>query len=120
MIQLIIAVGIAVVVGGVLLMVVLCTAARVVREAYGRTLYSNIGAWMRIREFARTQGKIKYIGEAESRLEVLEQDLRGWHEGTTARGSDIARFEKLRAAAYDETDKQIKDGQNPLAYLDAP
>jgi hypothetical protein len=118
--KVLIALGIAAVIGGVLLIFVLFKAAGVVREAHGRALYSSAGAWTRIQEFARSQGKTNYIVEADRKLGFIENDLKEWRQGAEAAGLDVTSFEKLRAAAYETTDRNIKNGQNPLAYLDAP
>lgn len=91
-----------------------------IRKAHGQALYSGAGAWTRILEFAKDQGKSNYIAEAESNLAILESDLKSWREEAEAAGVDIASFEKMRATAYETTDLNIKNGLNPLAYLDEP
>jgi hypothetical protein len=94
-------------------------AAGFILEAQGRALYSAAGAWTRIHEFAVAQGKPKYIAAAESTLGQLESDLKQWREAAEAMGFDISSFEKTNSTAYETTDKNIKNGHNPLAYLDS-
>lgn len=101
-----------------LLAFVLWKAAGVVREAHGRALYSSYGAWSRIQEFAHAQGKTNYIAEADKTAALIEHDLKQWSDTAMASGKDVSRFEKMQADAYETTDRNIKNGQNPLAYLD--
>jgi len=112
--------GIAAVVSCSLLIYVVFKAGGVVLKAQGQSLYSGAGAWSRIQEFAREQGNPKYIAEADSNLKFLEDGIKQWRESAQAVGLDITSFEKMRATAYETTDRNIKNGQNPLAYLDAP
>lgn len=118
--KILIALGIAAVVGCSLMIYVVFKAGGVVLKAHGQALYSGAGAWLRIQEFARAQGKTNYIAEADSNLTLLESDIKVWRERAEAAGLDIASFEKMRTTAYETTDRNIKNGQNPLAYLDAP
>ena len=110
--------GIIAILGVVLLVTVLLLAAGVVRKAHGQALYSSVGAWKRIQEFAHSEGKSNYIAEADSKLALLEADLKAWRE--SAGSADLAALEKARLTAYETTDRNIKSGQNPLAYLDVP
>jgi hypothetical protein len=118
--KILIALGIAAVVGCSLLIYVVFTAGGVVFKAQGQALYSGAGAWSRIQEFARAQGNTKYIAEADRTLKLLEDGIKQWRESAQAVGLDITSFEKMRATAYETTDRNIKNGQNPLAYLDTP
>lgn len=102
----------------VILVVVLLKAASVFREAQGRALYSSYGAWTRIQEFAHEKGNTNYIAEAEKTVATIKHDLKQWRE--SASGKDLSSCEKMQTAAYETTDRNIKAGQNPLAYLDAP
>src|SRR6476620_4827873 len=106
------------VVGGALLVFVIFKATGVVRTAHGQALYSSVGAWKRIQEFAHAQGKSNYVAEADSKVAMLEADLKAWREGASS-GTDIGALEKMGDAAYKTIDQNIKNGQNPLAYLDA-
>jgi len=115
--KVLITLGILAVVGAVFLIVVVVKVAHTFHDAEGRALYSGLGAWTRIQEFARTSGKTNYIAEADSKVAFLQQGLDGWKQ--TASGQDFSSFEKMQATAYDTTDKSIKHGENPLAYLDA-
>ncbi len=118
--KVLITLGIAAVVGCSLLIYVVFKAGGVDLKAQGQALYSGAGAWSRIQEFARAQGNTKYIAEADRTLKLLEDDIKQWRESAQAVGLDITSFEKMRATAYETTDRNIKNGQNPLAYLDAP
>jgi len=112
-----ISLGIIAAIGGVMVLVFLVKAVGVVRNVHGQALYSSVGAWTRIQEFARAQGNSNYIAEADSKLAMLENDLKAWRE-SSASSKDLSAFEKLRTTAYETTDRNIKSGQNPLAYLD--
>ena len=111
--------AIVAVLGVVVVVVVLFMASRV-SEAHGRALYSSFGAWTRIQEFARLQGKTNYIAEADKTLALIEHDLKRWREIAVTAGTDLSPFEKMQSTAYKTTDQNIKNGQNPLAHLDAP
>jgi len=114
-----IALTVVAVIGVVVVIVVLFIAGRV-SDAHGRTLYSSFGAWTRIQEFARAQGKTNYIAEADKTVALIERDLKQWREIAVASNMDLTPFEKMQATAYETTDRNIKNGQNPLAHLDAP
>lgn len=114
-----ITIGIVIAIGGLLLALILFKAASMVRKAHGQALFSSVGAWTRIQEFAHDQGKSNYIAEADSTLARLQNDLKTWRERAPS-SVDIAAFEKMRATAYETTDRNIRNGLNPLAYLDAP
>jgi hypothetical protein len=110
--------GIVAVIGVALMAVVLFRVAGVVRAAHGQALYSGVGSWRRIQEFAHAQGKTNYIAEADRTLAQLEGDLKAWRESAPP-GTDFAALEKMEALANKTTDANIKNGQNPLGYLDA-
>jgi len=110
---------IATIVGCSLLVYIVFKAGGVVIKAQGQSLYSGAGAWSRIQEFAREQGNAKYIAEADRSLKFLEDGIKEWRESAQSVDLDITSFEKMRATAYETTDRNIKNGQNPLAYLDA-
>jgi hypothetical protein len=118
--KVLITLGIVAVVGFSLLIYVVYKAGSVVLKAEGQSLYSGAGAWSRIQEYAREQGNPKYIAEADKSLKFLEDGIKQWRESAQAVGLDINSFEKMRVAAYETTDRNIKNGQNPLAYLDTP
>jgi hypothetical protein len=82
----------------------------------GPALYSAVGAETRIDEFAHEQGKTNYIAVADSQLAELQQNLNQWRQ--TASASEISKCEKSQADAYTTMDKNIRNGLNPLAYLD--
>jgi hypothetical protein len=52
-------------------------------------------------------------------MEMLRHDLQAWRQSAPA-GTDFAALEKLQATAYETTDRNIRNGQNPLAHLDEP
>ena len=112
-----ISLAVVAVIGGVLVLFVLVKFGSAVGKAHGRALYSSAGAWTRIQEFAQVQGKSNYIAEAESKLTLLKNDLKAWREIAPS-STDFAALEKMQATAYETTDRNIKNGQNPLAYLD--
>jgi len=107
------------VIGAVLAAFILVKISGTVSKAHGDALYSGIGAWTRIQEFAHAQGKSNYIAEAERSLTFLKNDLKSWRESAPS-STDFAALEKRQATAYETTDRNIKNGQNPLGYLDAP
>jgi hypothetical protein len=112
-----ISLAVVAVIGGILVLFVLLKFGSAVGKAHGQALYSSVGAWTRIQEFAQAQAKSNYIAEAESRLTLIKSDLKSWRE-TAPSSTDFAALEKAQATAYDTTDRNIKSGQNPLAYLD--
>lgn len=114
-----IAIAVVAVIGGVVFVFVLVRFGSTLAKAHGETLYTGVGAWTRIAEFAHAQGKSHYIAEADENLRLLTHDLRAWRE-TAPSDTDFAALEKLQSTAYDTTDRNIKNGQNPLAHLDEP
>jgi len=112
-----ISLAVVAVIGGILALIVLVKFGGAVTKAHGQALYSSVGAWTRIQEFAHAQGKSNYIAEAESKLTFIKGDLKVWRE-TAPSATDFAALERMQAAAYETTDRNIKNGQNPLAYLD--
>lgn len=115
---LLIVLGVIAVFGVIAVVVVLFVAGRV-GDAHGRALHSSFGAWKRIQEFARAQGKTNYIVEADKTVALIEHDLKQWRDTAVASGIDLTPFEKAQATAYETTDQSINNGQNPLAHLDA-
>lgn len=113
----VLAVGLVVLVIGALLLTLVFKAAGAFSKAHGQALYSSAGAWKRIDEFAHTTGNSNYIAEADSTLKRLEGDLKAWRQSASS-GTDFAALEKLRTTAYETTDRNIKNGLNPLAHLD--
>ena len=91
----------------------------VVRRARVQALYSAVGAWQRIQEYAHAQGKSNYIAVADTNFTEMQANLIAWRD-TAPAGTDFSALEKMRRTAYDTTDRNIKNGQNPLAYLDSP
>ena len=104
---------------GVMLVYVLGQFANAVTEAHGKALYTGVGAWTRVAEFARASGKPHYIAEADKNLAMLKRDLDHWKQ-TAPKSTDFAALEKLQSEAYATTDSNIKKGDNPLAHLDLP
>lgn len=112
-----ISVAIVAAIGGVLVLFLLVKFGSAVGKAHGQALYSSVGAWTRIQEFAHAGGKSNYIAEAESKLTLLKNDMKAWRE-TAPSNTDFSALERAQATAYDATDRDIRSGQNPLAYLD--
>src|SRR5688572_29283064 len=112
-----IALAVVVVLGGALLLAVLYFAGNVA-EAHGKALHSGYGAWKRIQEFAHASGKANYIAHADENVRLLEHDWKEWREMYSYK--DLKPFDQLQAQAYATTDQNIKNGQNPLAFLDVP
>ena len=115
-----IAVGLAGLVGCSGVVYLLFKAGKVVIRAEGTALYSAVGAWSRMQEYARAEGKTNYIAEADKTVASLEREITSWRSNAEAAGLNIAEFETIREKAYETTDRNIKSGQNPLAYLDKP
>jgi hypothetical protein len=115
--KILIALGIAGLICAVLLVAALVKIGRAFHEAEGKAFYASLGAWTRIDEFAHASGKPNYIAEADKMLTVIKSNLNQWRQ--TSPGADIIALEKMQATAYQTTDRNIKAGQNPLAYLDA-
>jgi hypothetical protein len=114
--KILIALGIAGVVCVVLLIVGLVKIGRTFHEAEGRAFYSAYGAWTRIDEFAHASGKSNYIAVADGNVAMIKGQLDQWRQNAST--ADIAAFEKMQATAYQTTDRNLKSGLNPLAYLD--
>lgn len=102
----------------ILVVTVFLKVAGTINKATGHALYSSMGAWTRIQEFAHAQGKSNYVAEADRMVATLDDNLKAWRANASS-SADIAALEKMRTAAYETTDRNIKNGQNPLAYLDA-
>ena len=87
-----------------------------IRKDKGPTLYSCVGMWTRVDEFAHQGGKTNYIVFADGQLEQYQTASKKWSEGASA--SEISKCEKMQADAYTNMDNNIRNGLNPLAYLD--
>jgi hypothetical protein len=111
--------GIVAAAGFLLLILFLAFVVYAIHKAepyVGPALYSAVGASARIDEFAHEQGKTNYIAVADSQLALVQQELNQWR--ATASPAEISKCEKSQAEAYATMDKNIKNGLNPLAYLD--
>lgn len=115
---LLIGIGIVAAIGVAVLAIFLFRVVTAFRTATGQALYSSVGSWTRIQEFAHAQGKSNYIVFADTNLAMLEHNLKIWRENAPS-SVDFTAFEKMRATAYETADRNIKNGQNPLAYLDS-
>lgn len=103
--------------GGCLLVILFVTlVVYEIHKSKGPVLYSCVGMWTRIDEFAHQQGKTNYIAFADGQLEIYQTASKQWRENASA--SEIARCEKMRTDAYVNMNKNIQNGLNPLAYLD--
>jgi len=89
---------------------------RAIHKAEGPALYSSMGAWTRIQEFAHADGRTNYIAFADYQVAQLQNILDGWQK--TVGDKEISNLHVTQAAAYAQEDKNIKSGQNPLAFLD--
>ena len=87
-----------------------------IHKTKGPVLYSCVGMWTRVDEFAHQQEKTNYIAFADGQLEQYQAASKEWSKSATA--SEISQCEKMQADAYTNMDKNISNGLNPLAYLD--
>jgi predicted SpoU family rRNA methylase len=108
--------GIIFIVGFSLLVFFIFKAATVIHQATGQALYSSMGAWTRVQEYAHAGGKTNYIAYADQQLEEIQKMLDEFKKNESNLG--ISNFQKMEVSAYAQTDKNIKSGQNPLAFLD--
>lgn len=114
--KLLIILGIVAATGLLVLVVGLIWVVGMIRKAEGPALYSSVGAWTRIDEFAHAQGKTNYIAFADNQLSILQDAQKEWQK--SAGNRDLSSLQKMQADAYATTDRNIKSGQNPLSYLD--
>ena len=114
--KILIILGIIAVAGFLLLLVFIFSAVTVIRRAEGPAIYSSVGAWTRIDEFAHARGKTNYIAVADNQMALLEETQKQWQKNLSTQ--EISRLQKIQAEAYATTDRNIRNGQNPLAYLD--
>ena len=114
--KILIILGIVAVVIISLILGVLFLAFSMIHKAEGPALYSSMGAWTRIQEFAHADGRTNYIAFADYQVAQLQNILDGWQK--TVGDKEISNLHATQAAAYAQEDKNIKSGQNPLAFLD--
>jgi hypothetical protein len=108
--------GIVAAVGFLFLILFVTFVVYEIHKTKGPVLYSCVGMWTRVDEFAHQQGKTNYIAFADGQLEQYQTASKKWREGAPA--SEISKCEKLQTDAYANMDKNIRNGLNPLAYLD--
>lgn len=89
---------------------------RMIHKAEGPAIYSSMGAWTRIQEYAHAQGKTNYIAFADHQVADIQAMVDEWQK--TVGSQELANLQKAQAAAYAQEDKNIRSGQNPLAFLD--
>jgi|SRR5215469_11399252 len=89
---------------------------RMIHKAEGPAIYSSMGAWTRIQEYAHAQGKTNYIAFADHQVADIRAMVDEWQK--TVGSQELANLQKAQAAAYAQEDKNIRSGQNPLAFLD--
>jgi uncharacterized protein YxeA len=109
--KILIIVGIVVMAGFLFLILF---AAFIVYEFHkdrGPVLYSCVGEWTRIDEFAHQQGKTNYIVFADGQLEQYQTFSKNWRKSASA--TEISKCEKLQADAYTNMDNNIRNGLNP-------
>ena len=87
-----------------------------IHKAEGPAFYSSMGAWTRIQEFAHAEGKTNYIAFADHQVAQIQTVLDEWQ--ATVGSKERVSLQQAQAAAYAQEDKNIKSGQNPLAFLD--
>ena len=114
--KILIALGCVAAVCFLLLLAFLFYVTHLIHQATGPALYSSVGAWTRIDEYAHVQGKTNYINYADKQLAILKSELDGWQKNTP--GVNITNLENMQATSYANMDRGIKSGQNPLAFLD--
>jgi hypothetical protein len=114
--KILIIVGIVVMAGFLFLILFVAFVVYEIHKDRGAVLYSCAGEWTRIDEFAHQQGKTNYIVFADGQLTMYQKVANQWRE--TASASEISKCEKMQADAYTNMDKNIRNGLNPLAYLD--
>jgi hypothetical protein len=88
---------------------------RAIHKAEGPALYSSMGAWTRIQEFAHAEGKTNDIAFADKQVAQIQTMLDEWKK--TVGSEELSKLHAAQAAAYAQEDKNIKNGQNPLAFL---
>ena len=108
--------GIVAVAGFFLLLVVIFAVVTAIRQDKGRVLYSCVGEWTRTDEFAHAGGKTNYIVFADGQLAMYRDAQKKWQQSAGIR--DLSRLQKMQDDAYATMDRNIKNGLNPLAYLD--
>ena len=108
--------GIIVLVGVVLFVAVLYVIAGAIKREAGPQMYSTVGEWTRIDEYAHAGGKTNYIVYADSQLAMLQNTVNVWQKNVGF--TDVSNLEIIRSNAYATADKDIKNGQNPLGFLD--
>ncbi len=102
-------------------LMVACTAYWLVGkilEAEGHAFYSGSGAWSRILEYAEETGNDKYVQEAQESVSMFQDGIADWKEVAPLFFLDPEDFKSDQTEAYEVTDSSIKNGENPLAYLD--
>ena len=100
------------VVGVFLLISMIHQAQRLV----GPTIYSGIGEWTRMDEFAHAQGNTNYITAADEQLTLLRQEQKEWQENAGVQDASV--LQKAQSDAYAAMDQKIKKGFNPFTDLD--
>jgi hypothetical protein len=108
--------GIVAAAGLLLLILLVALVVYEIRTSKGPVLYSCVGEWTRIDEYAHQQKNTNYITFADGQLTMYQQVSQEW--GKKASASEISKCEKMQADAYALMDKNIRNGLNPLAYLD--
>jgi hypothetical protein len=108
--------GIVATAGLLLLILFVALVVYEIHTSKGPVLYSCVGEWTRIDEYAHQKGDTNYIVFADGQLQQYQMAAKGW--GKSASASEISKYEKMQADAYALMDKNIKNGLNPLAYVD--
>jgi hypothetical protein len=114
--KILIILGIVAVSGFLFLILFVTFVVYEIHKTRGPVLYSCVGMWTRIDEYAHQQEKTNYITFADGQLAMYQKVANQWR--MTAAASEISKCEKMQADAYTNMDKNIRNGLNPLTYLD--
>lgn len=117
--KILIIIGIVVATGFLLVVVGIFALITMIHRAQrlaGPAIYSGIGEWTRMDEFAHAQGKTNYIAAADDQLTLLREAQKEWQESADIQ--NVSVLQKVQSDAYTTMDQKIKNGLNPFAYLD--
>ncbi len=109
----VVATGFLLVVAGVFVLITMIHRAE---RLVGPAIYSGIGEWTRMDEFAHAQGKTNYITVADEQLTLLREEQKEWQE--SAGIQDVSALQKMQSDADTAMDQKIKKGLNPFTDLD--
>ena len=70
-------------------------------------------------EFAIESKKPGYVTAAREKLDFCEAAVAEWKTENRPDQARLAELDQVRAAAYKQTDDNLRSGDDPLAYLEA-